>query len=362
MTPSSIRSLFAAPALLAAACAAVLAAAPARAQQTISLTVSSGHAPVFVWVKHIKETFMPAVDAELAKTGKYKIAWNEAFGGTLAKLGSELKTIGSGVSDMGLVNTLFHGGDMPLQNASYVTPFGPKDPDLVCRVNDTLHQTMPEMERAWTRHNIVRLVSYCYENYGLISKAPMGGVQDFQGRKIGGAGPNLSWIKGSGASGVLGNFSTFYNDLKSGVFDAGIVFLSGAVSGRHFEVAPNYISTDFGAVYAGALTVNKNRWDAFPDEVKQAFRSAGQAYRAAYFKETAQRAAQAEEAWVKHGGKILAFAPEERAKLAKAIENPTKAWAASAEKSRAPATAVLKAYMDGIRAAGGSFARDWDRE
>ncbi len=349
-------------ALAATTLAATLTATPASAQQTIRMTVASGHAPVFLWVKHIKESFIPAVNAELAKDGKYRIEWNEAFGGTLAKLGSELQTIGTGVADMGMVNTLFHSGDMPLQNVGFVTPFGPGDADQVCKINDELHEKIPAMEQAWTRHNLVRLVSHCYENYGMISRSPINTVADFQGRKIGGAGPNLSWIRGSGASGVLGNFSTFYNDLKSGVFESGIVFLSGAVSGRHFEVAPHYVKVDFGAVYAGALSVNRNRWTALPEDVKKAFRSGAQAYRKAYFDETAQRVRQAESDWVKNGGKILPFAAAERTALAKMIDNPTKAWAASAEKSRAPATEVLKAYMDAMRAAGGEFARDWDKE
>ena len=50
--------------------AAVLClAGTAHAQQEIKITVSAGHAPVFLWVKHLKETFIPAVNRELAKSG-----------------------------------------------------------------------------------------------------------------------------------------------------------------------------------------------------------------------------------------------------------------------------------------------------
>jgi hypothetical protein len=65
------------------------AASTARSQETIKLTMAAGHPPIFLWVKHLKESLMATVDAELAKTGKYKIAWTEAYGGTLAKIGSD---------------------------------------------------------------------------------------------------------------------------------------------------------------------------------------------------------------------------------------------------------------------------------
>ena len=70
-----------------AAFSAILAlAAPASAQETVRLTVAAGHPPIFLWVKHLHETFIPTVDAELAKTGRYKVQWNEAYGGTLTKM------------------------------------------------------------------------------------------------------------------------------------------------------------------------------------------------------------------------------------------------------------------------------------
>ena len=73
----------------AAAIAVAWAAGPAAAQETINLTAATGHPEVFLWVKHLKETFIPTVDAELAKTGKVKINWTQGYGGTIVKLGSE---------------------------------------------------------------------------------------------------------------------------------------------------------------------------------------------------------------------------------------------------------------------------------
>ena len=81
----------------------------AAAQEQIKLPVAAGHPAIFLWVKHLKESLMATVDAELAKTNKYKIAWSESYGGTLAKIGSELETMQQGISDLGIVAVIFFG-------------------------------------------------------------------------------------------------------------------------------------------------------------------------------------------------------------------------------------------------------------
>ena len=113
--------------LAAAAVASIVVALPvaASAQEEIKLTVAAGHPPIFLWVKHLKASIMSTVDAELAKTGKYKIAWTEAYGGTLAKIGSELETMQQGISDFGIVATVFQSSKLPLNNVTYFVPYGP---------------------------------------------------------------------------------------------------------------------------------------------------------------------------------------------------------------------------------------------
>ena len=51
---------------------------PAFAQQEIKLTVCSGQAPVFPFIRQITQTLIPTVNAELAKTGKTKITCGTA--------------------------------------------------------------------------------------------------------------------------------------------------------------------------------------------------------------------------------------------------------------------------------------------
>lgn len=347
---------------LAAALLSFAALGTAHAQQEIKLTVCAGHAPVFLWVKHLKETFIPAVDRELAAAGRYKVVWNEAFGGTLAKLGSELESIEQGLCDLGIVGTVFHPAKMPLHNVSYAAPFGPADPRIVARVINEMHETVPAMRKAWERYRQVYLTGFALDDYGIVSAQPVARVEDLSGRKYAGPPALHGWIKGSGAVAVSAGLPQYYNDIKSGVYSGAITFASGAVPAKLFEVAPHYVQTGFGAMYAGGISVHKPRWDRLPPDVRAALKSAGDAYASAYSKEQFVRAVGALDTIRANRGSVSAMADPERARLAKAIENPTKAWIESATKAGFPAREVLKAYMDGVRREGGRFARDWDRE
>ena len=41
----------------------------ASAQEVIRMQVAAGHPAIFLWVKHVNESLMATVDAELKKTG-----------------------------------------------------------------------------------------------------------------------------------------------------------------------------------------------------------------------------------------------------------------------------------------------------
>jgi TRAP-type C4-dicarboxylate transport system substrate-binding protein len=346
--------------LVAALSLAAAFAAPAGAQETIKMTVASGHPPILLWVKTLRETFLPTVDAELAKTGKYKMQWNEAYGGTIAKLGSELETMQQGVSDMGIVATVFHSAKMPLNNATWFVPFGPSDARVVTQAFDYV-QGLPELQAEWNKYNLVYLAGFTFENYNLLSTQPLDKIADFKGRKVGAAGPNLNWIKNTGAVGVQGTLNTFYNDLKNGVYDSAIIFSTAAIPTKLFEVAPRMTVANFGAMHGGAVAINKNRWDRMPEEVKQAFRKAGNAYKAAYLKELDDRIAAAQDTWKKSGGTIVQMSDAERSALIKSIPNPTVEWLKQAEKNKLPAKKVMNEYMQAVRATGFAFPRDWDK-
>ena len=98
----------------------------------------------------IDEVLLPRINAGLEAAGIEPIDFNRAFA-TVAKPGTELQTIERGISDMGYVSTLFHASELPLQNVSYMIPFGAEDPGLVIEVGDALAAEIPAMNEAYAR-------------------------------------------------------------------------------------------------------------------------------------------------------------------------------------------------------------------
>lgn len=337
--------------------------APAMSQETIDLTVVAGHPPVFLWVQQLNETLIPTVDTELAKTGTYKIDWNQAFGGVLAKVGSELDTIRDGLADMGTAFSLFSPDKLPLQNVSYLAPFHTDDPALVVSVVEKLQMDIPEMGALWQKNGQVYLGGGIPSDaYHLFTAFPVDTVADLEGRKIGAPGAAANWLKNTGAVAVAADLTSYYNSIKTGVFDGAIVFGSAAAPAKLAEVAPFITEYNFGATYAGGITFNEARWNDLPDEVRQAIQKGVDAYGVTLIDAMKARSEASFAALEAAGAKIRVVDQDERSALAAMLPNTAKAWATGLDGRGLPGTEVLNGFMSAMRDAGVDLARDWDKE
>jgi TRAP-type C4-dicarboxylate transport system substrate-binding protein len=349
--------------LAAAAAASLFACAPgALAQQTIKLTISSGHPPAFLWVRLLDEFFVPEVDKRLAAAGgKHRIEWTKAWGGTLAKVGQESVAIKDGVSDMGFVGTLFEAARFPLQNVSYFTPFITDDIFLVSRVVADLQGRVPQMNDAWAKNNLVYLAGASLDAYHLFSSFPVRSVDDLKGRKISAPGPSANWIKGTGAVAVAGNLTTYYEDIKSGVSEGALAFATGGWGAKLHEVAPHVTKANFGAMYAGGIVINRGRFDKLPPEVQKVFREVGIEYTQRFATTQAQTADALLKKMADAGAKIYELPAAERKRWADTLPPVGKTWATELQGKGLPANDVLNGFMDGLAKAGVKVPRDWSK-
>jgi len=334
-------------------------AAPVAADESISITVVNGHPPIFLWVKHLTETFIPAVNMALEGSG-YNIDWTEAYGGSLASVGGELDAIEDGLAEVAIVPTVFLPNKLPLQNVTYNTPFGPSSPDMVMGVMDMLHDTMPGMVESWHAYDAEYLGGgFALDNYLLMTNFPVTSIDDLEGRRIGAPGPAVNWLEGTGAVGVAGNLTTYYNDIQTGVFDGVVVFATAAAPGRLQEVAPYVTVTDFGAQYAGTMVANQTWMADQPEAVQDALRAGAEAYTTAYIAEQAARVSAAMAAIAPDAANLHTLAPEERARWAAALPDVAGTWAANADGMGLPGTEVLNAYVTALQTEGAMLGRDW---
>jgi TRAP-type C4-dicarboxylate transport system substrate-binding protein len=333
----------------------------ARAK-TFKITVVAGHPPIFLWVTLTRDFFIPEVDKRLAEAGgQHQIVWNQAYGGTVAKIGGALEAIEEGVADMGFVGTLFEAPKMPLHNVSYMTPFG--TPDIMSVVNTVtaLQAQVPEMADEWTKHNQVYLGGAALDSYGVLSNFPIKTVADLDGHKLAAPGPSANWIKGTGAVAVAANLNTYYNGIQTGVFEGTLTFMTAASAIKVHEVAPYITITDFGAQFAGGLSINKDVFDSFPAEVQKIFVDVGREWSVKLARAQAERASNALATMEQGGAKVYVLPDAERVSWAAKLPNVPMEWAASMEEKGLPGKKVLAGYLEGISKDGARLPRDWNK-
>lgn len=350
---------------LLAVSAIVLGAAggPAVAAETINLTAIDGYSPKSMWVREFINFYIPDIDRRLAKTGKYKIKWNQAWGGQIVKPRGVMGGMQKGLGDIGVVTTVFHGDKVPLQMIAYATPFVTTNPVLVSRTVDGLAEKFPAFKKAFAKFNQVYLTNLAVlDTYQIFSKKPIRKLSDFKGVKVGSAGLNLRWLQNFGAAGVSGSLVTYYNKLKTGVLDAIMLWPESVVGRKMYEVAPYMLKADLGSVNSKAITMNVKAWKKLPGEVRKIIQDSAIAYREHTTKKALDLAAASYAKYKEMGGTIYQMPQAERVRWAKTMPNVAKSWAASLEKKGIPGRAVLVSYMNTMRAAKQPIIRQWDKE
>lgn len=347
------------------ALAAVLAASVAGSAQAeeFRITVAAGHPPVSLGVAGVQKFFIPEINRRLAEMGgEHSIEWTEAYGGSLADFNGVLEAVEDGIADMGYVVHLFEGDKLPLEQVSYVTPFGTNDTALMMNVISKLHKAIPEMGAAWEKHNQMVLAPTGIDTYHLLSNFPVNELGDLDGRRISVSGLATKWLSGTDAVPVSGALPTYYNSIATGLTDGMLTFESAVASYKFYEVAPIVTKVSFGAQYSSGLTINLDTWNRFPEDVKSVFLEVADAYR----DRTAQAYTSAGEKSLQAardaGAEIAEENPDLRKQLAANLPNIAREWAAALDAEGLPGTETLETYLRLSREAGVEFARDWSAQ
>jgi len=330
----------------------------------MNLTVAAGQPPHLLGIKFIRDYFIPEVDKRIAAAGiDLKIKWTQAYAGSLCKPTQCIFAVQDGIIDIGFVPTIFHPDKLPLEGVGFVTPFLTDNVKIVTDVMDELHRTIPEMGKQYDKYNQIRLAGGGIDTFNIVSTFPIRTIDDVKGHKIGTAGGALAWMRGTGAVPVHSNMMEYYNSTKTGVYEGFIVFPSAYLPFKYTEVAPYVNTWNFGAQYAQAMTMNKNSFAKLPPAVQRIFREVAAIYQqkndGGYQAFSAKSLAAVAK---KPGVHMIEVSDKERRRWAMAMPNLAKEWAAKMEQQGLPGNRVLKAYMDGVRAAGIKPIRDWDQK
>ncbi len=341
---------------------ALFATPMAAMAQDYNVTIAAGHPPVFRWVKMISDVFVPTVTEQVEAAGR-SISFSEQYGGSLAKVGEELEAVEAGLAEIGTCQALFDPAKLAVQNVTYYTPFTTSDLSKVSTIIDDMHANLPAMTEAYGENGVVYLgAPIVIDDYLLMTNFPVNSLADLDGRKIAAPGAAINWLSGTGAVGVSGNLTTYYNELKTGVYDGVIVFASAALPGKLFEVAPYITKAGLGAQYAGSLCANADWYDGLPNEAKAALQAGADAAQEWYVDQL-EAAVSASFAAMGTAGATIQDAPDGmRDAWAAGMDNAARTWADSLDAQGKPASEVLSSYMEAMREAGAAPLRNWDTE
>ena len=157
----------------------------AHATETIRMTIAAGLPVHSTGVAYLENFLIPEVDKRLAETGDYQIEWTKGWGGTIAGQFDMFEAVEDGIVDMAYVNTLFEGAKLPLEQITFVTPFGSTDLKQTMATFDKVRGQIPELDEQFLKHNQRRLAISGLVNYHMVSTFEINSLDDLQGRKIG---------------------------------------------------------------------------------------------------------------------------------------------------------------------------------
>jgi TRAP-type C4-dicarboxylate transport system substrate-binding protein len=338
---------------------AFAAALPAAARD-YKMTIGSSHPPVLPWTVPLKELVVPESNKRLKAKGLADtIQWTEAYAGALYDFNNTLEGVGEGLADIGWVGSLWEPAKQPLQNVAYYFPFVSGDVYLMTALQERLMERVPAFAAEWTKHNTVFLGAQAADTYHLVTKFPVTSLEDLKGRKLIAPGAIAARVQGIGVTAVDAGLPVFYNMLQTGVADGAVILITGVLPFKLHEVAPYITKVDLGAVFSGALAMNKNTFDRLPPHMKELFRELGRDYAKMCADLVAKREAGTWAALAKMPNvKVSELPAAERAKWAAALPDIAGDWT---RRNGEAGRQVLKIFMEEARKAGAKPLRDWDK-
>lgn len=325
-----------------------------------TLRIGAGHpnGPA-VYVADVANFFVPEVTRRVAEETEHTIQFVEGYGGSIAGVAETLEAVQDGILDIGAYCICFEPAKLFLHNFPYYAPFGPQDSSQEMAAVRAVYDEVPWLTEQFSSEYGQELLGlHGWDNYHLGTTMAWETVEDLQGVKIGGAGPNLPWLEFAGAVPVQSTLPEGYLSLQTGVYDGCLMFPSAYLGFRFYEPAPHYTLIGFGAMGVNALTMNARSMSRLPEDVQQIIREVGRAYEAQAGESLNARQASGIVGLREAGAEISEISPEVRAGWAESLASFPSQQAAEADGRGMPGTEVMQAYLGAVSAAG----YDWPFE
>jgi TRAP-type C4-dicarboxylate transport system substrate-binding protein len=337
--------------------AVTLTPAQAQTQTTHKLTLATGQPPVFPYIALLRDFFIPEVDKRLAATS-HRIQWTQAYSGTVMKIGSEIESVKEGIVDIAFVLFPNNISKLPLHSFTYFLPFSSTDAVATVAAFNETQRSIKRFGDVWDRNNHVYLATVAIESFNLYSKRPVRSFGDLKGMKVGVIGPNAHWLRNTGAVPVTLNLPQIATDLQNGIYEAALMGDSVGAAIKINEPGPFRTQFDVGAFVFAGVTINKDRWNGLPPQVREIISAVATEYERNAANELIRRARQGVDGMKQAGLTNIEISTAGRAEWANAMPNIARDWAdQSADKKLSEE--IISTYLDNLRKNGQQPIRNW---
>jgi C4-dicarboxylate-binding protein DctP len=323
-----------------------LAAVPA-ASENIKLRIASGHPPVNTYVNLMQNFFVPEVTKRVAARTKHTVEFIEGYGGAMVKVADTLEGVQSGIIDIGGYCFCFEPSNLPLHAFQVMLPFGTMDPVVSVKLARAVYDKVPYMSKVFEDKYNQRLIALIADNgYNLGTSFEWNKVADLKGRKLAGAGLNLKWLEYAGATPVQSSLPEAYTSMQTGVYSGWIMFPSGYVNFKLYEVGKHYTEIGFGAITWHGLTINRNRFAKLPKEVQDIILEVAREYEARTGTVNLENYPKQLDQLKKNGAIVKQLPDSVRVDWASSLKGWPQDKASELDKMGLPASQVLKLALD----------------
>jgi C4-dicarboxylate-binding protein DctP len=283
------------------------------------------------------------VTKRVAARTKHKVEFIEGYGGAMVKVADTLEGVQSGIIDIGGFCFCFEPSNLPLHAFQIMLPFGTMDPEASVKLARAVYDKVPYMSEVFEKKFNQKLIGLIADNgYNLGTTFEWNKVADLKGQKIAGAGLNLKWLEYAGVTPVQSSLVDSYQSMKTGVYNGWIMFPSGYLNFKLYEVGKHYNEIGFGAITWHGLTINQAAWKKLPKDVQAIIAEVGREYEARTGTVNKEAYPKQLEELKKHGTIVKKLPDSVRVEWANSLKGWPQEKATELDKQGLPASQVLK--------------------
>lgn len=315
---------------------------PTEQAKPITLTYSIFFPPTHIQYQ-LAKSWAKAIEERTAGRVKFQLYPS----GTLTQAPRIYEGVVSNISDIGMSVFAYTRGRFPLIEALDL-PLGYPNGIIATEVANAIFAKYQPAEM----EDVHTLYLHAHGPGILASKKPITRLEDLQWQKIRATGLSAKIVESLGGNPIGMSQGDTYEALQRGLVDATLCPMETLKGWKQGEVISSVTdSSVIGFTTSMFVVMNKNKWDALPQDIQQIFTQTSQEWIGRHGIGWDEADREARQYLVELGRDILPLSEEEQARWAQAVEPLIQDFIQQGVQRKLPAEAVVEDIRNMIRQA-----------